>query len=227
MIRLGAEVVIPPHRNPFRGLCPHPVEYRDNEFYYDNNYCFIVRGGGNVATSSLNPLWGATTEEPVCVTEGTNISAIATTDPFSHFRRVLDEDAAILDTGSLFGSDLIKEMLQSGVPFALFDIEEDLHDIRVGHRYLPSVPSKADLDKLLIDNTPVHCLFRVCNCPTVIKLGIAEPKNCRCTSYNERSYEEFCRAMKSDGIAVVRGLRTGNRYSVDGVMYFFLTLKKM
>ena len=42
--RWGAQVVIPHHRNPFRGLCPHPVEYRDNEFYYDNNYCFTVRG---------------------------------------------------------------------------------------------------------------------------------------------------------------------------------------
>ena len=62
MIRLGAEVVIPPHRNPFRGLCPHPVEYRDNEFYYENNYCFAIRGGVAAAAAAPSPTFGASSE---------------------------------------------------------------------------------------------------------------------------------------------------------------------
>ena len=39
---LKEHLVIPPSRNPFRGLLPMPDAFCDNEFFYNNNYYFVV-----------------------------------------------------------------------------------------------------------------------------------------------------------------------------------------
>ena len=38
----GGELVIPPSRNPFRGLLPMPDTLCDNKFFYNNNYYFML-----------------------------------------------------------------------------------------------------------------------------------------------------------------------------------------
>ncbi len=40
----GAKVIVPPHRNPFRGLTPLSDVSSDDEFYYVNNFCVVTRG---------------------------------------------------------------------------------------------------------------------------------------------------------------------------------------